>query len=106
MGPSSIDAAVPVVVVPFGADQHINAASVERLGMRVALEEDTVTATSLRAAIRQVLGRGDYRTRIRRLRDDWRALPGPGAAADRITGLVGLERGATPRPDVDARSAQ
>jgi UDP:flavonoid glycosyltransferase YjiC (YdhE family) len=51
----AIDAGVPLVVVPFGADQHINAASVERLGIGTTLDEEALTASNMRAAVREVL---------------------------------------------------
>ncbi len=85
----AIDAAVPLVVVPFGADQHINARSVERLGIGLVLDAGALTAESLRAAVSAVLTEPDWRRNITRLRDDWHALPGPDGAVAMIEQLGG-----------------
>ena len=85
----TIDAAVPLVVVPFGADQHINARSVERLGIGLVLDAGALTAESLRAAVSAVLTEPDWRRNITRVRDDWHALPGPDGAVAMIEQLGG-----------------
>ena len=41
----AVDAAVPMVIVPFGADQHVNAAAVQRLGIGIVIEEESAGAT-------------------------------------------------------------
>ena len=81
----AIDAAVPLVVIPFGADQYLNAESVERLQIGRMVGEDELSARSLRAVVRDVLGRDRFGTRIRSLRDAWQALPGPREAAGLVT---------------------
>ena len=81
----AIDAAVPLVVIPFGADQYINAESVERLRIGRMVDEEGLSAGSLRAVVRDVLGRDGFMSRIRSLRDAWRALPGPSEAAELVT---------------------
>lgn len=85
----AVDAAVPLVVVPFGADQHINAATVERLGIGVVLEEAEMTPQATRAAVDRLIDAGSApRQRIEALRDAWRALPGPAEAADHVLALA------------------
>jgi len=72
---AAIENGLPVVVVPFGADQHLNAAAVVRLGIGLALEEASLDAGSMRDAVRRVLDEPSYRENARRLRDVAAALP-------------------------------
>jgi UDP:flavonoid glycosyltransferase YjiC (YdhE family) len=72
---AAIENGLPVVVVPFGADQHLNAAAVVRLGIGLALEEASLDADSMRDAVRRVLDEPSYRENARRLRDVAAALP-------------------------------
>jgi UDP:flavonoid glycosyltransferase YjiC (YdhE family) len=83
----AIDAAVPLVVVPFGADQFVNAAAVERVGIGIALEE--LSPQSFRSAVVPLLDhRSPHRRRVEALRDEWRALPGPDEAAVAVLALA------------------
>ena len=77
----AVDAAVPLIVVPFGADQHINGASVERLGIGRVIDEDALTADVLRGEVHALLDDPEGQSHITELRDAWHALPGPASAA-------------------------
>lgn len=77
---AAIEHAIPVVVVPFGADQPINARSIERLGLGRVIEEDDVTAERLRAAVRSVLHEPAPRRNVERVRDEAATLPPNGEA--------------------------
>lgn len=72
---AAIEHGVPLVIVPFGADQPINARSVERLGIGRVIEEADVTADRMRDAVRAVLDDPAYRSRIRHVRDEAARLP-------------------------------
>ena len=85
----AIDAAVPIIVVPFGADQHINAATVERLGIGATIDQQAMTPEATRAAVERLIVGGSERRRIEALRDAWRSLPGPTAAAEAVLAMVG-----------------
>ena len=85
----AVDAAVPLVVVPFGADQHINAASVERLGIGQVIDEDALSADRLRSTVCDILEDQRCQRNVKRLRIAWHALPDPAAAAARVERLVG-----------------
>ena len=84
----AIDAGVPLVVVPLGADQYINAQSVERLGLGVAIEEAALTVAAVREAVRSLLGDPGWRDNVLRIRDEWRALPSPERAALAVEAAV------------------
>lgn len=85
----AVDAGVPLVVVPFGADQHDNAAAVERLGIGMVLEEGALSPQAMREAVEAVLHpAAPHRARIRSLGDAWRALPGPAEAVAALTKLA------------------
>lgn len=77
----AVDAAVPLIVVPFGADQHINGTSVERLGIGRVIDEGALTAEVLRGEVHALLDDPEWQGRITELRDAWHALPDPAAAA-------------------------
>jgi UDP:flavonoid glycosyltransferase YjiC (YdhE family) len=82
----AVDAAVPLVVVPFGADQHDNAAAVERLGIGIVLKERSLSPSAVRAAVDTLLDpRSPHRRRLATLREEWRALPGPAHAVEVLT---------------------
>ncbi len=92
----AIDAAVPLVVVPFGADQHINAASVERLGIGRVIKEEGLTPVTLREAVLALLAEPAWRRNIGQLRDQWHALPGPDAAAFLVERQVAVAAAVSP----------
>ena len=84
----AIDAAVPLIVVPFGADQFLNADAVRRLGIGVVVEEDALSAGAIRDAVDALLDpAAPQRRAIAELRDAWRALPGPAGAVEAVLGL-------------------
>jgi UDP:flavonoid glycosyltransferase YjiC (YdhE family) len=66
---------IPLIIVPFGADQHLNAASVVRLGIGVAIDADEMTGPRVRDAVRKVLGDPSYRANARRLQAVANRLP-------------------------------
>ena len=73
----AIDAAVPLVVVPFGADQYVNADSLVRLGIGSSVDEDALDAATVRHAIIDLLSDHGARDRITAIRDAWHGAPGP-----------------------------
>jgi MGT family glycosyltransferase len=84
----AVDAAVPLVVVPFGADQFLNAAAVERLGIGIVVDAASLSPGTIRDAVAPLLEPGSaYRRRIEALRADWRALPGPTNAVEALIAL-------------------
>jgi UDP:flavonoid glycosyltransferase YjiC (YdhE family) len=85
----SVDAAVPMVVVPFGADQHRNAATVERLGIGVVIDRASLSPATLREAVDSLIApAAPQRARLEAVRQAWRALPGPGDAAAAVVALA------------------
>jgi UDP:flavonoid glycosyltransferase YjiC (YdhE family) len=84
----AIDAGVPVIVVPFGADQHLNAATVRRLGIGIVVDEESLSPETIRGAVDELLEpSARQRAIVDALRRDWRSLPGP---ADAVAALVAL----------------
>jgi UDP:flavonoid glycosyltransferase YjiC (YdhE family) len=85
----SIEAAVPLVVVPFGADQYVNATSVQRLGIGVVVEEEELSPSAIRDAVDRLLSSGStYRARLVDVREEWRVLPGPEKAVEAVVALA------------------
>ncbi|MGK2849337.1 MAG: glycosyltransferase [Candidatus Limnocylindrales bacterium] len=85
----AVDAGVPLVVVPFGADQPVNAAAIQRLGIGIVVEEESMTPQTIREAVDSLLDvRSPHRQRLQALREAWRALPGPAQAVEAVVALA------------------
>ena len=90
---------LPMVLLPMGADQPLNAARCADLGIARALDAVEATPETVRAAVATVLTDPSYRRAAERLRDEIAALPGPAHA------VVLLERLAAEQPRVRPRRA-
>ncbi|WP_411757650.1 macrolide family glycosyltransferase [Streptomyces venezuelae] len=73
---------VPVVVVPQMAEQRVNAARVEELGVGRYLPREQATAQALREAVQVVAGDGRIAARVAELRQQIREAGGAAAAVD------------------------
>jgi UDP:flavonoid glycosyltransferase YjiC (YdhE family) len=90
----AIDAAVPPIIIPFGADQFLNAATVQRLGIGLVIEQAALSAATVREAVDRLLDPGCFqRRRIEALRDEWRTLPGPDRAVESLVALANSVEG-------------
>jgi UDP:flavonoid glycosyltransferase YjiC (YdhE family) len=69
-----------MVLLPMGADQPLNAARCEELGIARVIDAHDATATTIREATESVLLDPGYRLRAARFRDELAALPGPAEA--------------------------
>jgi UDP:flavonoid glycosyltransferase YjiC (YdhE family) len=66
---------LPMVLLPLGADQPLNAERAAQLGVARVLDAPAVTAELVHAAARDVLAEPAYRLRAERIRDEIEALP-------------------------------
>jgi UDP:flavonoid glycosyltransferase YjiC (YdhE family) len=66
---------LPQVVLPMGADQPLNAARCEELGVGVVLDAVAATPEAVRDAVSVVLSDPAYRAATERIRDEIAALP-------------------------------
>jgi len=73
----ALNAGLPMVVVPIGADQPDNAACCVALGVGAVIAPDNRTPEAIREAVGQVLADPTYRQNAERRRDEMAALPGP-----------------------------
>ncbi len=71
---------LPMVLIPMGADQPLNAARCEQLGVGRALDPIAASPESVGEAVSIVLADPRYRQTAERFRDEIAALPGPGHA--------------------------
>jgi UDP:flavonoid glycosyltransferase YjiC (YdhE family) len=71
---------LPMVLVPMGADQPLNAARCVELGVALAFDPIQVTPDSVREAAATVLADPRYRRNAERLRDEIAAMPPPSHA--------------------------
>jgi UDP:flavonoid glycosyltransferase YjiC (YdhE family) len=88
----ALEHGLPMVVVPLGADQPLNAARCEALGVAQVLDAAAATPESVCETTSRVLKEPAYRRRAERIRDEIAALPGPEYA------ILLLERLAWRRP--------
>jgi UDP:flavonoid glycosyltransferase YjiC (YdhE family) len=91
----ALSVGVPLVLLPYSADQPENAARCATLGVAEVLPLLEMDAGSLRRAIDAVLGDGRYRRAARTLRREIEELPGPRHA---VTMLEDLAAGRGARP--------
>ena len=75
---------VPVVVLPQMAEQPINAARSEELGLGLALQKESVTVERLREAVARVAGEPGFREKARAMQQEVHAAGGYRRAADAI----------------------
>lgn len=68
---------VPMVLLPMGGDQPLNAARCRELGVALVLDPVGATPESVREAASTVLGDAAYRERARRIEAEIAALPDP-----------------------------
>jgi MGT family glycosyltransferase len=78
---------LPMVLIPMGADQPLNADRVVDLGLGRVLDAVAATPDDVRAAAADVLGDGRYRRAAERLRDEMADWPGPGYAVGLLEGM-------------------
>jgi UDP:flavonoid glycosyltransferase YjiC (YdhE family) len=78
---------LPMVLLPLGADQLVNAPLAARLGFARVLDVMTATPKDIRRALDDVLHDPAYRRAARRIQAEIAALPGPEAAVEPLVQL-------------------
>lgn len=73
----ALNAGLPMVAIPLGADQPFNAACCAALGVGTVIEAGERNAEAIRAAVREVMRNPSYQRNAEGLRDEMAALPGP-----------------------------
>ena len=87
---------LPMVLLPLGADQPLNAARCQALGVAEVLEAATVTPQGAREAVSRVLGDPACRRAAERVRDEIGALRGPEYAVNLLERLAAGRRPSVP----------
>lgn len=82
---------LPLVAIPMGADQSLNAGRCEQLGVGIALDAVQATAQSVREAVSTILNDPRYRLSAGHIADEIAALPEPDTAAPLLERLIGDE---------------
>jgi MGT family glycosyltransferase len=80
----SLSCAVPMVVVPQMSEQAIVGRRVEELGAGLYLAAESVTAATLRSAVRRLQAEDRFRTAAAEIRQSFRDAGGAARAADAI----------------------
>jgi hypothetical protein len=84
----ALSVGLPQVVIPIGADQPLNAACCEVLGVGMIIRPDERTPEVIRDTVRAVLADPAYRANAARVRDEMAALPGPEFAVELLERLA------------------
>jgi UDP:flavonoid glycosyltransferase YjiC (YdhE family) len=79
---------LPSVLLPMGADQPLNAARCEALGVGRTLDAVRAAPETVRAAVAEVLADPSYRRAVERIRAEIDALPGPERAVTLLEHLA------------------
>jgi UDP:flavonoid glycosyltransferase YjiC (YdhE family) len=85
---SALRHGLPMVLLPMGADQPLNAERAEQLGVAKMLDAVDATPATLREAAATVMSDPTYRKNAERIRDEIDALPGPEYAVALLERLV------------------
>ena len=88
---------LPMVLLPMGADQPLNAARAQQLGVAKVLDAMDATPAAIREAANAVMADASYRRKAGLIRDEIAALPGPEHALALLEQLQ-RERVAIPSP--------
>jgi MGT family glycosyltransferase len=83
---------LPVLLIPMGADQLLNAARCVQLGIGMMLDPIAATPADVSAAVSAVLASSSYRLAAECIRDEFAALPGPGHALMLLERLAAEKR--------------
>lgn len=83
---------LPMVLIPMGADQPLNAARCEKLGAARVIDAIAATPETVREAVSSVLSDSAYRSAAERMRDEIAALPGPEEAVPLLERLATEKR--------------
>jgi UDP:flavonoid glycosyltransferase YjiC (YdhE family) len=81
----------PSLLIPMGADQPLNAARCQALGLARVLDPITATPDSVRAAVVDLLHDPAYQQAAEKMRAEFATLPGPAHAA-RLLELLAEEK--------------
>jgi MGT family glycosyltransferase len=82
---------LPLVLVPIGADQPPNARRCADLGVARVMDEDTLTPSIARSAVRRVLDDPAYRQNAARMRAEIESLPDTDEAVLLLERLAGSQ---------------
>ena len=82
---------LPMVLIPIGADQPLNAARCQALGVATVLDATSATPEMIRTAVSRALADASSRRAAEHVRDEIAALPGPEYAVT-LLGRLASER--------------
>jgi MGT family glycosyltransferase len=92
---ASVNAGLPMVLVPLSGDQPANAERAAAAGAGIVLDHASLTPASVRDATRSVLTDPSYRRAVRALRDEIEALP---SHADAVRWIAQIAETKAPLP--------
>jgi MGT family glycosyltransferase len=85
---AALSRGIPVIILPFTADQFEVAARCEWRGVGIRLDPWKCTPEQLRSAVRTILSDASYRDRAHRIRESCAAIDGPQLACELLERLA------------------
>jgi len=85
---TALDHGLPLVNVPIGADQFVNAERCAGIGVGLTIEPEQRTPQAIRHAVREVLTTRTYRDKAHQIQQTMHALPPPEAAVPLLEQLA------------------
>jgi UDP:flavonoid glycosyltransferase YjiC (YdhE family) len=85
---SAIEAGLPQLILPQGADQFFNADTLTRVGAGRALLNDAQETGAIRASVEALLGQSPERQVAGQIRAEIAALPDPAAVVSALVSLT------------------
>ena len=72
-----VNAGVPMLAIPQGADQFLNAETIVEHGLGLRLMPDELSRAAVREAVRELVDDGRYHNAVRSHRPSIEAMPSP-----------------------------
>jgi UDP:flavonoid glycosyltransferase YjiC (YdhE family) len=89
----SLARGIPLVILPQGADNYVNAWRAEKAGVAQVLTLDRVRVEDVRRAVTEVLTKASYASAARSIAEEIASLPEPSMVAARLENMVASGRG-------------
>ena len=83
-----LNAGVPMLAIPQGADQFLNAETIVEHGLGLRLLPDELSPAAVRDAVRELVDDGRYRDAVRSHRPSIEAMPAPEEVVRVLEGLA------------------
>jgi UDP:flavonoid glycosyltransferase YjiC (YdhE family) len=92
----ALSAGVPIVAVPQGADQFLNAEAIQRTGIGLRILPEALSAETVRDRVGRVLGETSFALAARAISAEIARMPSPARVVPRLEAMVAARPAAAP----------